>query len=336
MRSASVQDFLPRASTARSRVSSILASALLIIVVAAPAAAIPGPDPADAPPEFSIVVLGTHAGETEIFDMLDFSRADGWDFGDREAYRCAFVEYIVNDEVQFTLTFDRLTIPGHDAGYITISDRHGMELEGNAPECGFIEDGSGIGQTWDGSPFVSGGASFTIYKDTSPLVVYALPAVSPVNVETFWSVGDEPGEAYMWYVEEGEANDAVVRFTITPIASGVSLSPEPAPGPEPEPEPLEHRARVTLKIRQHITLFGQVRIPDETEACRRRRTVVIERSASGKWNQVAIDRTAAAGDYSAHVRPREGTYRARVMESTLVNGEICASARSRTRVYERA
>lgn len=335
MRSASVHDFLPWARTARSRAPSILVSALLTLaVVPSPAAAIPGPDPADAPPEFSIVVYGTHAGETEIFDMLDFSRADGWDFGDREAYRCAFVEYIVNDEVQFTLTFDRLTIPGHDAGYITISDRHGMELEGNAPECGYVEDGSGIGQTWDGSPFVPGGASFTVYKDTVPLVVYALPGVSPVNVETFWSVGDEPGEAYMWYVEEGEANDAVVRFTITPIAPGVSLSSEPAP--EPEPEPLQHRARVILKIQQHITLFGRVRIPDGTEACRGRRTVVIERRASGKWNQVGIVRTAAAGDYRTHVRPRDGTYRARAMESTLVNGEICASATSRTRVYERA
>lgn len=302
--------------------------AILALVVSGPVGALPGPDPDDAPPEFSIVIIGTHEGEAEVFDELHFTRAAGWDFGDREGYRCAFVEYVADGIVQFELVFERLEVPTHDENYIIINDRHGNESgEGGAPPapsdlCGMPAGGGP--RTHDGTPLVSGGANFTVYKDNVPYVTYSLPAVAPINDESFWSVGDEAGEAYLWYIEEGEVNDAVVRFTIRPVGPGISLAPI-----------VNHDSGVTLELRGHLNARGNVSVSDGFAECLTDRVVRIERRVGGVWRRAGRVVSTLTGGYSSHLRDKDGVYRARVLEGTLTNGDVCTAAISRKVVYER-
>jgi hypothetical protein len=322
----------------------VLPTLIALAALALPAGAVPGPDPQGAPAHFSIVVNGEFAGETEVLQEIGFDRANSWDFGDRESYRCAYIEYIVGGEVQFKIEFERLAVPGQPANYIVINDRHGSESgeDGNPPAqsdtCGMPAGGGP--RVSDGSPFVAGGANFTIYKDGSPLTSYSLPAVAPEDDEVFWSVGDDPDEAYMWYIEPGETNEAVLRFDIVPVAPGVSLSPFPSPTPSPSPSPSPspgamHGSNVTLSLEGRLRAFGRVRVLDGTAACWAGRLVLVERRVSGQWTGAGRDFTTANGNYSVRVADREGTYRARVPQLTLAAGDVCGSAVSQTRVHAR-
>ncbi|HEY7661442.1 MAG TPA: hypothetical protein VIC58_12690 [Actinomycetota bacterium] len=311
---------------------------LALAIATTPATGVPGPDPQNAPNDFQIFITGTHLGETEMFEELNFSRANGWDFGDREAYRCAYVEYIVGGQIQFEISFERLAVPGHEGNYIVINDKDGWESgEGGFPDssdnCG-MPPGAGP-RSHDGSPMVPGGASFTVHKGGAPLVTYNLPATTAVNAESFWSVGDEPGEAYLWYVEEGEADDAVLRALIIPVAEDVTLSagpPPPPPTPDPSPSPTppppgppeNHRSSVTLRLSGHLRATGFVSIAGGAVECGVGRTVIVERKNHGSWNNVARELSAGSGFYSETPRDRTGTYRARVVPMTLANGDTCS------------
>jgi hypothetical protein len=41
--------------------------------------------------------------------------------------------------------------------------------------------------------------------------------------ESFWSPGNDPGEAYLWRAEPGESPTPILRATVTPIAAGVAV-----------------------------------------------------------------------------------------------------------------
>lgn len=332
----------PSKRSSRQATSFLLAALLALLGSAVPAEAIPGPEQGT---DFLIVINGTNDDngdgqisfdEIERFDDIMFSVADGWDFGDREAYRCAFAEYVADGVVQFEVEFERLHVPGHDASYITINDRYGAETgEGGAPPspsdiCG-SPAGAG-GAAYDGSPFVPGGASLPVYRDGELLTTFTLPPSPAINDETFYSVGNEPGEAYMWYVEPGEANDAVLRVLIIPVAPGVSLSPEP-----PTPPPGSgHDGRLTLDLEGALRAFGRVRIPDGMTACAGGRVVVVQRrSQRGGWATVGRDLTTTVGAYSLKVSNRDGVYRARVLRETLTTGDVCRKATSPRIVYRR-
>ncbi len=324
----------PTTKPSRSRAPWLVVPALVALVaLAQPVAAIPGPDPADAPPAFTIYVVGNSDGETEALEALDFARADNWDFGDREAYRCAYVEYIVGGQVLFKLELERLAVPGQADNYVALNDEGGMESGegGNPPSpgdlCG-MPAGAGPLQ-FDGSAFVSGGATFTVTRDGSPLATYSLPAVSPTNPESFWSPGNDPGEAYLWYIAPGEANDPVLRFTVVPMASGVSVDGLPAPSPSPTPGPVgDHASDVTLRLSGGLRAHGHVRVPDGTTSCKANRLVMVERRRPGGWSDVGRDLSGALGSYRLHIPERAGTYRARVLDETLATGDVCESATS--------
>lgn len=309
-------------------------AAIALAALALPAEALPGPDPSSAAPHFSIVVNGGSRGDSEVLQEIGFDRAANWDFGDRESYRCAYVEYIVGGQVLFRLEFERLAVPGEPVDYIAINDRHGIETgEGGVPpvadDCGMPADGGP--RSFDGSPFVAGGATFTVYQDTAPLTTYALPATSPENPEVAWSVGDDAGEAYMWYAESGEDLEAVLRFTIVPVAPGISLSPtNPSPSPGGQ-----HRSAVTLALEGRLRAVGQVRVPDGLQDCASGRLVLIERRVSGQWTDAGRDLTTKSGTYGIRLADREGTYRARVQQVTLADGGVCGAAVSPTRDYVR-
>ena len=255
----------------------VLPAVVSLAAIALPAGAIPGPDPPAAAQNFSIVISIAEPSGPELLHEVPFDRAQNWDFGDRRAYRCAFVEYIVGGEVLFRLEFERLAVPDQAENYVVINDRHGMESgEGGQPEapidnCGLPERLGGP-RVWDGSPFVAGGASFTLFRDGQPLTSYSLPAVAPNDPDAQWSVGNDPGEAYLWYAEPGENSEALLRFLVIPQAPGVALSPvPPSPTPSPSPTPgAKHDSTVTLGLEGRLRAFGVVRVPDGTTGCRGR------------------------------------------------------------------
>ncbi len=70
---------------------------------------------------------------------------------------------------------------------------------------------------------MAGGATFDLSRNGVWLTSFTLPAVSAANDDSFWSVGNEPGEAYLWYSEPGDDPVPVLRATVEAVASGVSV-----------------------------------------------------------------------------------------------------------------
>lgn len=204
------------------RIVIAVVAALLLAGLSTPASGLPGIDPASAPTRFQIFVRDLR--DREIYERLDFSRTSGWDFGDRAAYSCAWVEYVSGGHVQFRVDFELVIGSEYRAGSLEVNDKNGIEEhpDGRTP-CG---DGVGFGPNLlqDGSAFVPGGATFALSKNGVWLTSFTLPAVSAANDESLWSVGNEPGEAYLWRSEPGEAPVPVLRATVKAVASGVSVS----------------------------------------------------------------------------------------------------------------
>lgn len=97
------------------------------------------------------------------------------------------------------------------------------------------------------------------------------------------------------------------------------------------PQTQAHESKVTLKLSGHLVASGVVDVPDGTSECEGGRTVVIERRISGNWKKAGKDETNDTGSYRAKVEDKEGTYRARVKQETLGNGDICEGAASKKR-----
>ena len=204
------------------RATAVIAATLLLAGIATQASALSGIDPANAPSRFQIFVRDL--GDREIYERLDFSRSNGWDFGDRVAYSCAWVEFVSARQIQFRVDFELVIGSEYRAGSLEVNDKNGLEehRDGLTP-CG---DGVGVGPNLlhDGSAFVPGGATFVLSKNGATLTSFTLPAVSATNDESQWSVGNDLGEAYLWQVEPGETPTPILRATVTPLASGVSMN----------------------------------------------------------------------------------------------------------------
>jgi hypothetical protein len=204
---------------------TILALVIVVLAfpfVAAPVAGLPGPDPADSPNRFEIF-LREIEDDRETYESLVFSSSKGWDFGDRAAYSCAWVEYVSGGKVQFRVDFELVIGPDYRPGSLEVNDRNGVEEKPDGQtRCG-DGDGPGANLRHDGSPFVEGGARFDVFKRHRKLTSFRLPAVSDVNDESFWSVGDQHREAYLWYGEEGEDPVPVLRAFVKPVAAHVTV-----------------------------------------------------------------------------------------------------------------
>jgi hypothetical protein len=197
-------------------------AALAIGAPLAPVVGLPGPDPSDAPKRFEIFVRELE-DDHEVYESLSFSRSKGWDFGDRAAYACAWVEYVSKGNVQFRIDFELVVGPDYEPGSLEINDRDGVEEKPDGQtRCG-DGDGPGANLQFDGSTFVPGGAGWDVHKRDQLLVTYRLPAVSNDNDESFWSVGDQKREAYLWYGEGGRDPVPVLRAFVRPVGAHVSV-----------------------------------------------------------------------------------------------------------------
>lgn len=348
-----------------------LAVVMTATFLTSPGNALYGPDPDWVPSEFSIVLSGQPPGDAPLdrFDQLEFNRSGGWDFGDREGYECATVEYVEAGAVTFELTFERVLVPGQDANYVEINDRGGVEEsdpQAPNPGPGFDHCGlpAGVGQfnprLADGTDHFPHHTMMTFSRGGSDFTT--LDLTRDDCAKGYWVPGDQAGEAWLWWDEDGPRNDGhrdldcgggpveavpVLRLWVTKADEGVSfcsmdsldgdMCSDQLPDDDPPPATEAHDSRVSLRLTGHLKATGDVDIPDGTVGCRSGRTVVIERKNSSRWRTVGQDsNTASAGGYQVRLPDRNGTYRARVLGSSLPNGDTCEPATSDRLRYRRS
>jgi hypothetical protein len=331
------------------RLLRILLAAVLISVAISVAAALPArgvPGPEEDSPEFFQISVTDESGP--IIDELEFDTSTGWDFGDRVAYRCAWIEYFTSGSLDFTIHFN-LTEYG-----ARINDRFG--LEGNQDvACGANNGGRA---TFDGSDHFPHGTAFRFDRGDQ----LARLDFDRGCAKGYWTPGDEAGEAWLWWDADGPEDRmmmgdgacdggsgepaAVLQASVQDVASDIRVctvdsidgnvcSGAAEPGPPPAPTG-QHASSLTLKLTGDIRAFGSVKVADGTAECTRRRIVVIERRVAGDWRGAGKDRTNNDGRYAVKLHPREGTYRSRVLRETLANDDVCTAATSREQVYERS
>lgn len=348
-----------------SRIVRAAAAAVLTMIAATqPATALPGPDPADAPAEFSIDLEEQNTGT--VYDRLFFTRTAGWDFGDREAYRCAFVErFDAQGNLLFKIEIEQnldYPVPSR------INDHDGLETgEGGVPPLPNDICGSSPGvndNRWLHNPptedhfphhthqhlFVDGVEDTTAYLDLH----------RDDCARGYWTPGDQAGEAILWWDEDGPQHThpdgpplpcgggnqeplAVARMLVIPVAANAGVCTHDEidgsrcaglTAPQPGPDPGDHRSSVTLRLRGHLRASGFVRARDGFGECTAARTVRVQRRVDGHWRTEASEMTTSSGYYSLRLQARSGTYRTRVTGAALASGDVCQTAVSHKRVFE--
>lgn len=348
-------------SERRPRLPAAAAALVTLVVLAAPASALPGPDPSTADNEFSLILSPLGGRDAEPFDVLAFTRSAGWDFGDRESYRCAFVErFDAQGNLLFKIEVERSNV--YSPGTV-INDRGGMESgEGGAPP----PNGDLCGSPAGGGAWEPSGEDHFPHHTMEHLFLDGVEITDGlIDLHRddcdlgYWTPGDEPGEAILWWDEDGPTHthpdspplpcgggplepQAVARMMVIPVAANAGvctmddLAGDRCTGsaPTPPPPPGHHASSVTLQLQGHLRAFGYVRAGGVAE-CLTARTVRVERRAhGGGWRTVATDLTASTGSYALRLADRPGTYRTRVVGTTLASGEMCHTAVSRKRVYD--
>ncbi|MGH2635952.1 MAG: hypothetical protein ACRDHU_07405 [Actinomycetota bacterium] len=204
----------------RRLIGTTVAAVFAFAIPTLPASSIPGPDPNDSHNFFEIF-LREITDDRETYEVLRFQEGPGWDFGDRYGYACAWAEFIRGGAVQFRIDFEIVVGPHYEPGSLQINDRYGREGREGQARCGDGQSGANLRH--DGSSFVPGGATFIVRKGNDQLARYRFPKIAEVNDESFWSIGDQKREAYLWYGEEGEDPVPVLRALVKPVAANVSV-----------------------------------------------------------------------------------------------------------------
>lgn len=324
---------------------------LLVLVAtfafAQPSSAVPGPE--SNPSDFEIFVeelIG--GGETVIYSNTRFAAADGWDFGDRGAYSCAWAEFFRDGSELFEVHYELIK---DYPDPVAINDRDGVEAPDPeiAPLCG---DGIGPGAsiTHDGSDHFPHGTDIVFFQ--GDVEIARVDYSDDPCAKGYWTPGDEAGEAWLWWdedfptdkVEHGDGlcgggpgePIAVVRAFAQGMAGGIEVCSTDAMSGDrcsnAPPATVEHLTEVTLRLKGHLRAVGRVESPGSV-ACAADRLVVLQRRASGAWKKAGEDSTNDEGRYRVQVRAKEGRYRARAGEETLANGDLCTAATSPRRVY---
>jgi len=353
-----------------------LASAIVLLVgiaLAAPADALVGPDPGphDSPLfRFNFV----RQGDGTVVDQVTFDWSvdgqTGWDFGDRAGYACAFAEYLLHGQVAFRIEFQRAMVQD-DAAYVFINDKFGSpessDVGGSHPfTCGVpgVHGRGGESVVWDGSDHFPHHSMVHLFENGAEVLAPnggpALDLMRDDCARGYWVPGDEPGEVWLWWDEDGPTEHApgmplpcgggpiepvpVARGFIPPqyLAEGIEVcvmdelaGDRCETAADAAPPPAEHPSAITLRLRGGLRAIGHVLIPDGASGCLAAREVVVERHGPSRWTSVGRDLTANGGRFSARLPDRSGAYRARVREGTLATGDVCHEAVSDRVVHRR-
>jgi hypothetical protein len=206
-------------SRSRPAVVFVAAFALAFTQLAAiPAHALIGPEPGSS--GFRIDFVGE-----EDFWHLDFDTASGWDFADRESYRCALVEYFQGGQLLALVEFERVSVPDRSANYLLINDHYGAEHndgpssppfpdpipspydpEGDGDICG-LPAGSGPLE-FEHTDHFPHGTQLDLISSADESVITTLDLHAPGTwpqsecIKPYWVPGNEPGEAYLWWDDD--------------------------------------------------------------------------------------------------------------------------------------
>lgn len=146
------------------------------------------------------------------FDLRFPLTGTGWDFGDRVAYTCAWVEWFQGQNEKVEIAFHGV---GDYPGFFQLNDKYGAEI----PDGTIMPDGrtlndwcldeSGVTRRadfrWDGSDhfphMIHPGDGIDIYQDGE--IVQHLELSTGACEKLYPVPGDEPGEVWLWWDEDG-------------------------------------------------------------------------------------------------------------------------------------
>jgi len=180
----------------------------LLLALPMVASALVGPEPGSA--DFKIIFKELSGGP--FYDQMEFDTAQGWDFGDREAYRCTFVEFVVDGvvthRIEFEQAFDYPEPPGfqiNDKGGEEHGDGDNPPRPADSDPCGTDEGGGIARNRWvpsgeDHFPHYdhhNTTAAVTLFLDGEP--IQTLDLNRDECARGYWTPGDEPGEVVLWW-----------------------------------------------------------------------------------------------------------------------------------------
>lgn len=161
--------------------------------------ALVGPEPGSQ--DFSVFVVGLNdVGPDDNIDSQPFDTATGWDFGDRFHYKCAAIEHFTDGVLDFQLDIERVgQVPDKPSNYVKISDQGGKESEGQGTSIS-----CGGGQTplvFDGTDHFPHHTHLHFFRDGVEFEMLDLHRDD--CAKGYWTPGDEPGEAWLWWDADG-------------------------------------------------------------------------------------------------------------------------------------
>ena len=181
---------------------------------------------------------------------VDFDTATGWDFGDRGAYQCAWVEHFTNGNLDFRVAFNRMD----SAAYMQLNDRFGAE---SSNDCLNPFTGQRVG--WRTAPsipdaeagdhfphLIHAGDGLTFFRNGEPFEYLDLTADQ--CADGYWVPGDEPGEAILWWDPDGPTSPRRHQHNDLPCGGG----------PE-EPLPVIYAKVVRVAEGIHVSTRGHDR-----------------------------------------------------------------------------
>jgi len=199
----------------------ILLAIVATLAVALPVLAVPGPEPGGRDIEISFRDPATR----KFIDFVEFDTATGWDGGGRLAYRCAWVEHFTSGGLDFSVNFLR-------TDYAAVINDDGITDTGPGNSCAVPEQQA----TFDGSDHFPHGTSLVFYRGG---VEFDRIDLDRGCARGYWTPGDEPGEAWLWWDDDGPQDltvegdglcdggpgepVAVARATVQDVAPGLAV-----------------------------------------------------------------------------------------------------------------
>jgi len=323
----------------RSLVIATLAVCALALGVGPVALAQPGPDPDVG--SFDIFTRELpQIGGTE-YDRTHFDTSQGWDWGLRAAYSCAYVEFFSAGSLAFEVHYEM--VPGYPKEIeINDSATAGEPVNGTLGNCG-DNIGPEASMAFDGTDHFPHGTMFTFYRDAQPIAT--LDYHDEMCTNGYWTPGDEPGEAWLWWDEDGpqdmmpgmgDCNGgpgepvAIVRAYVQNRAPGVGVCVEDAMDGDMcvdrYPASPSHKRKVVLNL-PRSKARGEVIVSDGFGKCASRVPVKVERSVNGEWRTVARLRTSRGGTFETGGIDEPGRYRA-VARKLIKGDDICMKGAS--------
>ena len=183
--------------------------ALLLVLVGctssddsgAPAEAKGLANPEPGRPDFALIFNNLDASQN--VSTVWFDTTTGWDFGDRGAYRCAWVEHYTHGKLDFRIAFNRF----NDAPYMQVNDRRGPESSNDCvnQDTGHRESWRSASVAYEGEDhfphLIHQGDGLTFYRNGEPFEYLDLTAHQ--CADGYWVPGDEAGEAILWWDPDG-------------------------------------------------------------------------------------------------------------------------------------